>query len=128
MRAAKSLREDKMRALLLASGAILVLAACDQTDTAEAPAEETEVAEAEAPAPAPGPGPGGPGGPGGVAAQIEELRASNPRIGPDRTAEFIPDPNVAEQRPPNTWTLGGLEPSFPEQTRAPIPDVTHAWR
>src|SRR5690606_28671202 len=141
-----------MRALLFASAAVLALAACDQADTdmAEAGAADEVVAEAEAdvieetedggpaqaaaapapaPGPGPGPGPGGPGGPGGgLQAQLDELRANNPRIGPDRTAEFTPDPNVAEQRAPNTWLLGGLEPTFPEQTRAPIPAETHTWR
>lgn len=139
-----------MRALLFASAAALALTACDQAaDTAaidemaaeteaeiaeETQEEGTDVAELDggadvAPAPAGPPGgPGGPGGPNPIDAQIEQLRQTNPRIGPDLRAEFVPDPNVAEQRPPNALELGGQTPAFENQTRAPIPEETHTWR
>ncbi len=133
-----------MRAILLASAAVLALSACgESTDTAdavdetvveveadamdaeEAEAEETDVAELDGDdAPPPGPPPGFGAGPNPA---VEEARANNPRVGPDITSEFTPDPAVAEQRPPNADTLGGQTPAFDGQTRAPIPEVTEGW-
>ncbi len=120
-----------MRALLFASVGMLALAACDQA--VEAPvaedAAEMDVAEVEEAAPPPPPPPPGPPpGFGGPNPAIEEARANNPRIGPNITNEFTPDPAVAEQAAPNAHTLGGQEPAFEGQTRAPIPAQTHAWR